>query len=660
MLSDTSAVVPGARLGHWSRLRRAVLDSSLWRLLAYVRPHRKYAIITSGFGVVGFLLSFVYPALIGSAIDLVTEAGRAGIPSAADRTKLFGLAGLALLSAGLQAFVVYGRGHYNVHLSDAIVTGLRRELFDHLQKLSVRFYTKERIGSILSRILHDVRDATSLIYSGIIVAALDCVQLLVALMLLTNLSWKLTLACLAMFPFYALIFVTRNPRVRRASERLHEKLSEISGNVSEVLAGQALIKTYTAEPREAQRFAEDVAEHHDLVVAQSHEGHVVAALGQILVDLGTTLVIGYGGWLALRGELTAGTLTRFLGYVIIMYGPVQRFAELNMTYQNSLSAMRRVFRVFEIKPAVTDPVRPMAEAPRVGDVRFEDVWFRFNEDSDETRVRLDEDERPEQGRLEEGAWEDRPSQANRTGPHNAYVLRGVSLHASHGERIAVVGLSGAGKTTLLSLLPRLYDASKGRVLVDGVDVRCYSLNGLRSSIAIVQQDSFLFSGTIYDNIAYGRPDATEEEVMAAAKSAHAHEFIARFRKGYHTRLGERGVNLSGGQRQRLSIARAILKDPRILILDEATSSLDAESEHIVQHALETLMQGRTSFIIAHRLSTIRNADRIVVLDGGKVAEIGSHAELVTRGGTYARLVGNQRSDPKNALPQNPSPRLSLW
>jgi ABC-type multidrug transport system fused ATPase/permease subunit len=346
----------------------------LLRLLRYLGPHAKFAGLTVLFGTTGFLLSFVYPWIIGAVVDLTGSSALQG--ALADREQqLSSLARLAALTGIVHAIVVYGRGHYNVRLGDAIVADLRRELFEHLQTLSVRFYATQRTGSILSRILHDVQDATSIIYMGIVVVIMDAAQLLVAFVLLTRLNAKLTLACLLVFPLYGLLFVMMNPRVRRASERVRTELTRISGDVAERLAGQAVVKIFTAEQRAARRFGQHVAEHHRLVVDQSHQGHLVAGSGELLVELGTTIVVGYGGWLALHGELTPGMLTRFLGYVVILYGPIRRFAELNVTYQSSLSAIRCIFDMLDSEPGVTDAPDAERTPPQRGQV-WRSSWQR--------------------------------------------------------------------------------------------------------------------------------------------------------------------------------------------------------------------------------------------------------------------------------------------
>jgi ABC-type multidrug transport system fused ATPase/permease subunit len=596
----------------------------LWRLLGYVRLHPGPAVLTVLFGTAGFLLSFVYPWITGSVVDLIQNSSGSSLSQR--QAQLSWLTRLAAATGVGHALVVYGRGHFNTKLGNSVVADLRRDLFEHLQSLSVRFYATQRIGTILSRVLQDVQDASEIIYMGIVVAALDTIQLALAFVFLGSINGKLTFVSGLVFPLYGIALAVLNPRVRAAADRARTQLTRMSGNIAERLAGQTLIKTYTAEHRESARFSAEVAQHHALVIAESHAGHTVSAVAEALVHLGTTIVIGFGGWLALRGEMTAGMLTRFLGYVIILYGPVRRFAELNATYQSSFTAMRRVFRILDIRPAISELPRAHRQPPQAGQVSFDEVRFRYQDGANEWRVQLEDDSASAAPKDDESTW----------------VLDGVSIEVQAGERIAIVGASGAGKSTLLSLVPRLFDPTQGRVLVDGIDVRNYALRSLRSAIGIVQQDSFVFTGSIAENIAYGRPGAREHEIVACARAAYAHEFIERLSDGYATQLGERGVNLSGGQRQRISIARALLKDPRILILDEATSALDVESEQVVQRALDVLMRGRTCFTIAHRLSTIQHADRIMVLADGRAVETGTHHQLLALGGSYARFLNASR------------------
>ena len=609
----------------------------------YVWAERRLMIISTLFGVVGLCLPFAFPQIIGALIDRVilghSTASGVLLTDSERMHQLMLLTCYAAITAAGFTLVGYCKGHYTLQLGNHIITRLRHDLFEHFQKLSLQFYAKERTGGIVWRLVNEVNGVANIIYAGVLLLAFDAVQLILATCLLVNISGKLALAVLCLLPIYGFTLYLMNPRVRAASDAVNRHLSQISGNVQEQFSAIALVKTYGAEDRELNRFMADNDKQLGLVLRQSHIGHTMGAASEGVIHLGTTIIIGYGGYIAFHNPaFTVGALTKFIGFVGIMYGPVRRFADLNLVYQNSWASVRRVFRVFDIKPKIVDKPDAITRIPLRGEVIYDNVSFRYADDSDESRIRLDADEPA-----------DSPFKlVDNKVPIVPYILQGVDLRVRAGERVALVGPSGSGKTTLASLLPRLYDVQEGRILIDGIDIRDYSLKALRSAIGVVQQDSFLFSGTIRDNILYGKPEASEAEIIEAARAANAHSFITALSTGYNTVLGERGVNLSGGQRQRLSIARAILKNPRILILDEATSALDSESESLVQQALDRLMQGRTSLIIAHRLSTVRNADRILAIENGRIVEAGAHDELLAKNGLYARLVRQQFGQMKDA------------
>jgi ABC-type multidrug transport system fused ATPase/permease subunit len=682
-----------------SSSRRGLLDRlppNLARFLGYVLRYKPLLAIALFAGLAKFGLQFAFPTITGLMVDNVIIdndgfGGTANSLTAEDREWwLVALAIAAVSILAVYCVVTFFRDYLTGQLGFRVIRDLRQDLFGHLHRLSLHFYSKERTGSIVSRVITDISQAANLVNGGVVAVVMDLGAMVIGLGFLLWISPTLTLVALVILPAYSLSLKFLRPRVRHAGKLVQRSIGRISGSVQEQLAGIALVQTSAAEGRESARFRADTEEHYDRVVHQKALSAVTATLGEGLTKLGTVAVVVVGGYLALKYEsISAGELVAFVGYLGIMYFPVQRFGEVNVVYATCMASLERIFRVFEITPKIAERPDAHPHPPELGEVEFEAVRFSYADDSDESRVRLHaEDDRgttdPETGQSVEPDPRDRRDpttlsaaerrrsvrrelrrqmrlerrrkELERAGRlpveppvERRWVIDGLSFTVPAGQRVALVGPSGSGKTTLVSLLPRLYDVSDGAIRIDGRDLRDYKKQPLREAIGIVQQDSFLFSGSVKDNLLYGRPGASFGQIVEAATAANADGFIRELPEGYETPLGERGVNLSGGQRQRLSIARAILKDPKILILDEATSALDVESERLVQEALERLMEGRTSFIIAHRLSTVRNADRILVIDRGRAVEDGTHDSLVARGGLYAKLARQAFAAPHGGL-----------
>ena len=580
--------------------------AQLRRLLAYARPYRwrlAIAIVTS---LVATGLALVFPHVVGQLVDaLFVDPLNSGDSSALDQAVVILLV-VALVQAGFNAAQAY----LVRYVGEATVADLRRTLYTHLLGLPVRFFESRMTGEITSRLTADVVRVQSMVSTGLAQLLNQSLTLIIAVGILFLTSWKLTLVMLAIVPAVVLAAAAWGRFSHRFSRDLQDRLADANAGATEAISGIRVVQSFVAEDFERQRYATLVqaAFRGALKVAR-----VQTAFGpsvMLAMFVGVSIVLWYGGRLVLSGELTPGVLVSFLLYTFVVAGAVGQFSGLYGQLQETLGATVRLFELLdEDANDLPHSVAPLALGgePR-GEVALAGEWFRYPD--------RDQD-----------------------------VLSDVSLRVRAGEIVALVGPSGAGKSTLVSLVPRFYDPVRGRVLLDDVDLRDLDLRALRSHVGIVPQETHLFSGTIEENIRYGRPDASPEEIHRAAFDANAEEFILGFATGYATLVGERGVKLSGGQRQRIAIARALLKNPRILILDEATSSLDSHAESLVQEALGRLMRGRTTFVIAHRLSTVRGADRVVVLEHGRVVQVGTHAELVGVQGLYRSLYERQlRSD----------------
>lgn len=496
----------------------------------------------------------------------------------------------------------YGQEYLMNYVGERIIRRLRNNLYDQIQDLPISFFQEEKTGVLMSRITNDVNIIKAMVSTAVTGSLRDVFTIIGLTGVIFYRDWKMALFALVILPiaFYPIVEFGR--RVRRVSTGCQEAMAELSSFLHETFVGNKIVKAFGMEAYEKKRFAEKTLSIFRLEMKAVRAKSISSPVMEFLGGLGIALIIWYGGSKVIEGTSTAGTFFSFMAAVLMLYDPVKKLSRLNNAIQQGLAAADRVFDIIERETDITDPPNPVRIEPGAHKVTFQNVFLKYDEDM---------------------------------------VLKNISLNVEAGEILALVGMSGGGKTSLVNLIPRFYDATKGAIMIDGVNIRDTSIASLRDQIAIVTQDTILFNDTIRNNIAYGKREASEEAIVNAAKAAYAYDFIQSFPDKFDTVIGELGGRLSGGEKQRLCVARALLKDAPILILDEATSALDTESEMLVQKALENLMKGRTTFVIAHRLSTINYAHRIVVIVDGQIAEEGRHDELIALNGEYSKLYKMQ-------------------